>query len=205
MVNTASIAGKHGQGWLSAYSATKFGVVGLSQSPAQGASSDGVQVTALCPGFVDTAMTDWVEGRCREEMIQPEDIAEAVRFLLRTSRAASCPRSSSSGRAIRPKRSGDVVSRSRCGARARRAPGRPGRARTRPGDGTGRSQAQPERSRSSRARSPLARSAAGRRDGRCEARQVGTLARGAMLASSIARRVFSSRGVAGRDRPRAPV
>ena len=31
MVNTASIAGKHGQGWLSAYSATKFGVVGLSQ------------------------------------------------------------------------------------------------------------------------------------------------------------------------------
>ena len=37
MVNTASIAGKHGQGWLSAYSATKFGVVGLSQGAAQGA------------------------------------------------------------------------------------------------------------------------------------------------------------------------
>ena len=32
MVNTASIAGKHGQGWLAAYSATKAGVVGLSQA-----------------------------------------------------------------------------------------------------------------------------------------------------------------------------
>ena len=32
MVNTASIAGKYGQGWLAAYSATKFGVVGLSQA-----------------------------------------------------------------------------------------------------------------------------------------------------------------------------
>ena len=43
-------------------------------------------MTALCPGFVATAMTDWVEGQVpKEEMIQPEDIAEAVRFLLRTS------------------------------------------------------------------------------------------------------------------------
>src|SRR6266508_1490196 len=32
IVNTASIAGKMGQGWLAAYSATKFGVVGLSQA-----------------------------------------------------------------------------------------------------------------------------------------------------------------------------
>jgi NAD(P)-dependent dehydrogenase (short-subunit alcohol dehydrogenase family) len=43
-------------------------------------------VTAFCPGFVATPMTDWVEGEVpKEEMIQPEDIAEAVRFLLRTS------------------------------------------------------------------------------------------------------------------------
>ena len=37
MVNTASIAGKHGQGWLAAYSATKFGVVGPEPGAAQGA------------------------------------------------------------------------------------------------------------------------------------------------------------------------
>ena len=37
IVNTASIAGKFGQGWLAAYSATKFGVVGLTQAHAHGA------------------------------------------------------------------------------------------------------------------------------------------------------------------------
>jgi NAD(P)-dependent dehydrogenase (short-subunit alcohol dehydrogenase family) len=92
MVNTASIAGKHGQGWLAAYSATKFGVVGLSQALHKELARDGVQVTALCPGFVATAMTDWVEGQVsKDDMIRPEDIAEAVRFLLRTSRNCVVP------------------------------------------------------------------------------------------------------------------
>jgi NAD(P)-dependent dehydrogenase (short-subunit alcohol dehydrogenase family) len=86
IVNTASIAGKHGQGWLSAYSATKFGVVGLSQGMHKELAGEGIQVTALCPGFVATAMTDWIEGQVsKDEMIRPEDIAESVRFLLRTS------------------------------------------------------------------------------------------------------------------------
>jgi short-subunit dehydrogenase len=86
IANTASYAGKHGQGWLSAYSATKFGVVGLSQALHKELAGDGVQVTALCPGFVATDMTDWIEGQVpKEEMIQAEDIAEAIRFVLRTS------------------------------------------------------------------------------------------------------------------------
>jgi short-subunit dehydrogenase len=86
IVNTASIAGKRGEGWLAAYSATKFGVVGLSQAMHKELAQDGIQVTALCPGFVATAMTDWVEGEVsKDQMIQPEDIAEAVRYLLRTS------------------------------------------------------------------------------------------------------------------------
>jgi NAD(P)-dependent dehydrogenase (short-subunit alcohol dehydrogenase family) len=92
IVNMASIAGKHGQGWLAAYSATKFGVVGLSQALHKELSTDGIQVTALCPAFVATAMTDWVEDQVpKDEMIQPEDIAEAVRYLLRTSRACIVP------------------------------------------------------------------------------------------------------------------
>jgi NAD(P)-dependent dehydrogenase (short-subunit alcohol dehydrogenase family) len=86
IANTASIAGKSGQGWLPAYSATKFGVVGLSQAMHKELSGEGIQVTALCPGFVATAMTDWVEGQVpKEKMIQPEDIAESILFLLRTS------------------------------------------------------------------------------------------------------------------------
>jgi NAD(P)-dependent dehydrogenase (short-subunit alcohol dehydrogenase family) len=86
IANTASIAGKQGQGWLSAYSATKFGVVGLSQAMHKELAGHGIQVTALCPGFVATPMTDWVEGQVpKEKMIQPQDIAESIRFLLRTS------------------------------------------------------------------------------------------------------------------------
>jgi NAD(P)-dependent dehydrogenase (short-subunit alcohol dehydrogenase family) len=89
VVNTASIAGKAGQPWLAAYSATKAGVVGLTQAMHGELGAEGIQVTAFCPGFVATPMTDWVEGQVpKEEMIQPEDIAEAVRFLLRTS--ANC-------------------------------------------------------------------------------------------------------------------
>jgi NAD(P)-dependent dehydrogenase (short-subunit alcohol dehydrogenase family) len=91
IVNTASIAGKAGQGWLAAYSATKFGVVGLTQAMHKELAADGIQCTALCPGFVATNMTDWVEGVPKEEMIQPEDIAGAIRYLLSTSPACVVP------------------------------------------------------------------------------------------------------------------
>ena len=92
MVNTASIAGKQGQAFLPAYSATKFGVVGLSQALHRELLGDGVQVTALCPAFVATPMTDWVEGQVpKDQMIQPEDIAESVRFLLNVSPACIVP------------------------------------------------------------------------------------------------------------------
>jgi NAD(P)-dependent dehydrogenase (short-subunit alcohol dehydrogenase family) len=91
VVNTASIAGVRGSGWLAAYSATKAGVRGLTQGAHHELSRDGIQVTAFCPAFVDTPMTDWVEGVPREAMIAPKDIAEAVRFLLRTSPACIVP------------------------------------------------------------------------------------------------------------------
>jgi NAD(P)-dependent dehydrogenase (short-subunit alcohol dehydrogenase family) len=91
VVNVASIAGVHGEGWLAAYSATKAGVRGLSQGAHLELAGDGIQVSAFCPAFVDTAMTDWVEGVPREEMIKPEDIAQAVRFLLSTSPACIVP------------------------------------------------------------------------------------------------------------------
>jgi len=91
IANTASIAGKHGEGWLAAYSATKAGVVGLTQALHKEHGEDGIQATALCPAFVATPMTDWVDGVPKEEMIQPEDIAEAVRYLLRTSPACIVP------------------------------------------------------------------------------------------------------------------
>jgi NAD(P)-dependent dehydrogenase (short-subunit alcohol dehydrogenase family) len=91
VVNTASIAGKFGQPWLATYSATKHAVVGLTQAAHGELAESGIQVTAFCPGFVDTPMTDWVEGVPPEAMIQPSDLGEAVRFLLRTSPACIVP------------------------------------------------------------------------------------------------------------------
>src|SRR6187200_470812 len=92
IVNLASIAGKIGQAWLSVYSATKAGVIGFSQATQKEVAGQGIQVTALCPGFVDTAMTEFAKEQVKaEEMIRPEDIAASVRFLLGLSPACRIP------------------------------------------------------------------------------------------------------------------
>jgi NAD(P)-dependent dehydrogenase (short-subunit alcohol dehydrogenase family) len=92
IVNTASIAGKSGQAWLSVYAATKGAVINFTQSTHREVGNAGIQCTALAPGFVDTPMTEFAKGQVPgEEMIRPEDIGEAVRFLLRTSRNCHVP------------------------------------------------------------------------------------------------------------------
>src|SRR6478752_6777290 len=92
VVNTSSISGKHGEPWLSVYSATKHGVVGWTEAMNKELGAEGIKSTALCPAFVDTPKTDFVKGQvAAEEMIRPEDIAEAVRFLLRVSPACVVP------------------------------------------------------------------------------------------------------------------
>ena len=92
VVNTASIAGKYPAAWLSAYSATKAAVVALSIAAQAELMDDGIQVTAFCPAFVDTPMTEWIREQVSpEEMIRPEDISAAVRFLLHTSSACLIP------------------------------------------------------------------------------------------------------------------
>ena len=83
VINTASVAGKQGEAWLSIYSATKFGVVGFTQSMNRELNALGIKSTALCPAFVDTQMTDFVKGHVApEDMIQTSDIVAAVRLLL---------------------------------------------------------------------------------------------------------------------------
>jgi NAD(P)-dependent dehydrogenase (short-subunit alcohol dehydrogenase family) len=92
VVNTASIAGKHGQAWLSVYAATKFAVVGWTQSMHRELAAEGIKSTALCPAFVDTPMTDFVKGQVdAADMITPQDIAESVRLLLKVSPACVIP------------------------------------------------------------------------------------------------------------------
>jgi NAD(P)-dependent dehydrogenase (short-subunit alcohol dehydrogenase family) len=92
VINTSSISGKRGQPWLSVYSATKAGVVGFTEAMNKELASLGIKSTALCPAFVDTPMTDFVKEQVpAHEMIRPEDISEAVRYLLKTSPACVVP------------------------------------------------------------------------------------------------------------------
>jgi NAD(P)-dependent dehydrogenase (short-subunit alcohol dehydrogenase family) len=57
-VNIASIAGKTGYPYISAYAASKHGVLGLTKCAALEMAEKGVTVNAVCPGYVDTPMTD---------------------------------------------------------------------------------------------------------------------------------------------------
>jgi NAD(P)-dependent dehydrogenase (short-subunit alcohol dehydrogenase family) len=92
VINTASIAGQQGQAWLSVYSATKAGIIAFSQAMNRELGGDGVKSCALCPAFVDTAMTDFVKDRvAADQMIRPADIAAMARGLLFLSRAAFVP------------------------------------------------------------------------------------------------------------------
>ena len=92
VINLSSLGGKSGQPWLSAYSATKAAVVGYTEAMSKELAPVGIKSTALCPGYVDTDMTDFVKEQIpADEMIQPQDIAEGVRFVLRMSRGCTIP------------------------------------------------------------------------------------------------------------------
>ena len=92
VVNMASISGKAGQPWLSVYSATKAGVIGWTQAMNKELNAEGIKSTALCPGFVDTPMTEFVRDHVPPEpMIRTSDVAEAGRYLLKTSPTCVVP------------------------------------------------------------------------------------------------------------------
>jgi NAD(P)-dependent dehydrogenase (short-subunit alcohol dehydrogenase family) len=58
IVVVASVAAKQGEPYISAYTASKHGVLGLVRSAAAELATTGVTVNAVCPGYVDTPMTD---------------------------------------------------------------------------------------------------------------------------------------------------
>ena len=87
VVNTSSLAGVEPQAWLSVYSATKAAVIAFTRAMNRELAGDGVRSCALCPGTVDTAMTEYLDVD-RSVLIDPADLAEVVRMLLRLSPAA---------------------------------------------------------------------------------------------------------------------
>jgi 3-oxoacyl-[acyl-carrier protein] reductase len=87
--NIASRAGKIGFAGSGGYSASKFGLVGLSESLYRELSPLGISVTALCPGWVNTKMA--VEAGSTltgEQMIQPDDLFKTIKWLLSLSPGA---------------------------------------------------------------------------------------------------------------------
>ena len=77
--NVASRAGKIGFSGSGAYSASKFGLVGLNESLYRELNPMGISVTALCPGWVNTKMAYEAGTPLKdEEMIQPEDLFKTI-------------------------------------------------------------------------------------------------------------------------------
>jgi 3-oxoacyl-[acyl-carrier protein] reductase len=91
VVNVASIIGFTGYSGLSVYAATKASMIGFTRSLAREVGRLGINVNAVAPGFVDTAMTHGLAGEQRQQVVrrsalrrlaEVEDIANAVEFLL---------------------------------------------------------------------------------------------------------------------------
>ncbi|GGR44400.1 NAD(P)-dependent dehydrogenase (short-subunit alcohol dehydrogenase family) [Nocardioides luteus] len=82
IVNVSSMTATETPPYASVYSATKAALVAFSRSLHAELSSEGIHVTALAPGLVDTPGTGWAPDDVRDRMIPAEDVAAAVLFLL---------------------------------------------------------------------------------------------------------------------------
>jgi NAD(P)-dependent dehydrogenase (short-subunit alcohol dehydrogenase family) len=79
VVAIASVAGKVGEPYIAAYTASKHGLLGLVRSAAAEVAGSGVTVNAVCPGYVDTPMTDaTVRGIVESTGRTPEQAREAL-------------------------------------------------------------------------------------------------------------------------------
>lgn len=90
VLTLASIAGTIPVPGLSIYGASKAALISWTNSLNREEAESGVRATAICPAFVATPMTDWT-GLRDDEMIQPEDVVELARTLLRLSPRARVP------------------------------------------------------------------------------------------------------------------
>jgi NAD(P)-dependent dehydrogenase (short-subunit alcohol dehydrogenase family) len=103
IINISSVSGRTGEIWASAYSASKFGMIGFTQSLALESAAHGITVNAVCPGWVATDMSikqledpDWCKlnsldsqdaksNACfaipQNRFIEPDEVAGLVAYL----------------------------------------------------------------------------------------------------------------------------
>jgi len=91
IVNIASVVGEMGNPGQANYAASKAGVIGLTKTIAREFAQRGINVNAIAPGYIQTPMTDALPEKAKEELRrmipmerlgQPEDVAQAVLFLV---------------------------------------------------------------------------------------------------------------------------
>jgi len=91
IVNIASVVGEMGNAGQANYSASKAGVIGFTKTIAREFAQRGINVNAIAPGYIETPMTESLPEKAKEELKRiipmerlgrPEDVAEAVLFLV---------------------------------------------------------------------------------------------------------------------------